>query len=309
MKSLLVIKKNDGQSLIEILIAVAIGTIMITAAAAVIVPALRINTQTDKAQVGTALAKELLENVRVWAEADWNNVLNLTTTSHYYLKATSSPFSVFSGDESISVTTTTYTRYFYVENVNRDGSDLVVSSGGSNDPSTKKVTIMYSWPHSATSSISAYITRNRNTYFLQTDWSGGPGLAGPTTSTSRFSTSTNIDYAGFGGSISILPSAPFINITVPLGGEHWQWGSTHTLRWAIGGLLNPLHYLDMEIYNANDSSTGMYVYTQIAASPGQFDLTLPPPGTFPSSTYIMHMWDRFYTPNPNGWSGVFTITE
>ncbi len=201
------LKKNNAQSLIEVLIAATVGVIMITAAATVIVPALRINTQTNNAQAGAAFGKELLENVRVWAEGSWNNISAVATSSarHYYLNTNSSPFIVVSGVQTVSISTITYTRYFYVEDVYRGPSDLIVivQSDGSYDPSTKKITVAYSWPRSATNTISQYITRNRNNVFIQTDWSGGQGQSGPSTSTNnKFFTSTEpINHASTTGSI------------------------------------------------------------------------------------------------------------
>lgn len=203
-------QNNSGQSLVEVLIAVAVGAILITAAAGAIVPALRINTQTNRAQTGTALAKELLENVRVWAEGDWHNVSNLATSSafHYYLITSSSPFSASDGEQSISVATTTFTRYFYIDDVYRNASDVLITSMGPEgasakfDPSTKRVTVAYSWPQNATHTISEYITRNRNNVYIQTNWSGGPGQSGPATSTNKkFWASSDIDYTSTAGSL------------------------------------------------------------------------------------------------------------
>lgn len=182
---------------------------MVIAAAGVIAPALRINTQTTRAETGVALAKELLDNVRVWAEGDWHRVAALATSSvnHYYLITTSSPFASSTGNETVTVATTTYTRYFYLDEVYRGAGasgDEIETSGGSVDPSTKEVTVAYSWPNSATNTIYEYITRNRDYVFAQTDWSGGSGQGGPVTSTnSLFSTSTNIDYTTLTGSISV----------------------------------------------------------------------------------------------------------
>lgn len=187
--------KRRGQSLIEILIAVAIGALMITAAAAIITPVLRINTQSGRMQVSATLAKELVENVRVWAEGDWHNVFNLATSSvnHYYLLAASSPFASSSGDESISVSTTTYTRYFYVDDVSRDAGGKIVSGVGTNDPSIKKITVIYGWSGGTTSSLAIYLTRNANKIFSQTDWSGGSGVNGPVTSTvTTYASSTSL---------------------------------------------------------------------------------------------------------------------
>ncbi|MEK7507860.1 MAG: prepilin-type N-terminal cleavage/methylation domain-containing protein [Patescibacteria group bacterium] len=223
-------ENNSGQSLVEVLVAVAIGAVLIIAAAGVIALALRSNAQATKLQTGAALAKELLENVRVWAEGDWHNILNVATTSanHYYLNSSSSPFTSLSGDQSVSISSTTYTRYFYVSDVYREvNSDIIIDGVESEspslkyDPSTKKVTIAYSWPRGATNTISQYVTRSRNNVFIQTDWSGGPGQNGPATTTNTlFSTSTNIAYDLTAGSISLdlsfTGALTFWNNTTPL---------------------------------------------------------------------------------------------
>jgi len=200
---------RNGQSLIEILMAVAIGAIMITAAAGIIAPILKVNTQTSRAQAGVAVAMGLLQNVKVWAEGDWHNVANLATSSanHYYLNASSSPFSVASGTENIMVSTTTYTRYFYVDDVYRDAGDNIVNSTSgvvSVDPSTRKITVIYGSSQGSSGSIYEYVTRNRGNVFDQTDWSGGPGHNGPVTSTNgTFAASSLIDYTTTAGSLYI----------------------------------------------------------------------------------------------------------
>lgn len=407
---------RGGQSLIEILIALTVGTLLIVGATTVIVPALRTNAQADKVQVASALGKELLETVRAFSEGDWHNVSNLATSSanKYFLIGTYSPFVVATGtegivadgltatsslvgywklDESTGTTafdfsgsnntstlingptrlsgtnckvggclsfngvntkvtpsnavnlsssfsfahwirtsTTTgqvytignagggngyrfgissgrigfligdsvsytetycgtqtvndnqwhhivgvykrtspflftcyidgnlaattslpsaysamqtstpsfgtppcctpfpgqlddiriynrelsaaeiksiynaviYSRYFYLDDVGRDTSGAIQASGGTNDPSTKKFTVVYGWSGGATSSFSTYLTRYRNNAFDQTDWSGGPGQDGPATTTNnKFSTSTQIDYTTSTGSIYI----------------------------------------------------------------------------------------------------------
>jgi prepilin-type N-terminal cleavage/methylation domain-containing protein len=201
------LETRSGQSLIEVLIALLVGAIMVGAGATIIASVLRSNTHSLRAQVGTGLAKELLENVSVWSSSDWNNILALATTSanRYYLTTSTSPFSHATGTESITVGTTTYTRYFYVDEVSRDAGDVLVSSGGTNDPSTRRVTVVFRWPQSSTNTIATYLTRSRTNYvFNQTDWFGGPGLDTPVTSTgSRFSTSTKIYYTTTTGSIQI----------------------------------------------------------------------------------------------------------
>lgn len=425
-------EQRTGQSLVEILLAVAIGTILITAAVTAIVPSLTLNKQAVKVQIASALAKQLVDNVRVWSEGNWNNVLALATgTSYrYYLNTTSSPFLSATGTESIVVasgtaatsslttglvgywpldegvgtttydasgngrngtfgstaptwvtgkigtyalsfngtttsvldntggflptgsstrtisfwayplssgnypaafaygcategygcsdagqgkyvsvevstgwgfkldaetcgsavtsipapqqawhlftlvfngdntltfyidgvggspvtppctintavgggfsmgtgmwgyfngslddvrvydralsaaeitqlynlgqSTVTYNRYFYLSDVSRDTAGNIVSSGGTYDPSTKQLTVVYSWQGGPVNTMSTYIIRGRNNVFSQTDWSGGPGLSGPITSTnSQFASSSNIDYQTSSGAIYV----------------------------------------------------------------------------------------------------------
>ncbi len=198
--------KKRGQSLIEVLVALSIGAFLIIAAASLIAPALRINAQTARAQTAAALAKALLDNLSVWADGDWHNIANLSVGSayHYYLNASSSPFSVSAGDESIAVSTATYKRFFYVDDVCRDASGNIASPPCNSpfhyDPSTKKITVGYSWLGAATATIPAYLTRSSDRIFMQTDWSGGSNQAGPITSAnSKFASSTaNINYSSSG---------------------------------------------------------------------------------------------------------------
>ncbi len=396
---------RSGQSLLEILVALGIGSILIIAAATIIVPSLRTNAQADKVQVSSSLGKELLENVRVFSEGDWHNISQIATSSanKYFLVSSVSPFVVATGTEGIAedgitsglvgywkmdetagttaydfsgsgnngtlagavlpapvsgqisgalsfngtsskinlgsvavganatitawvkttaggevpvfsnrttgtlyfgmtsgkffiydnaatpspsmvsnnaVNTNTwhhiawvsngatstmyidgvldksqaqtrvgstgvsnigwdasniteyfpgsiddvrvynralsasevksiynadiYTRYFYLEDTNRDAGGSIVSGAGTNDPSTKKVNVVFGWDSGPTSTFSTYLTRFQNKIFDQTDWSGGPGQDGPATTTSNaFSTSTLMNYSTTTGSISV----------------------------------------------------------------------------------------------------------
>lgn len=194
-----------GQSLVELLVALAVGAIFIIGAASVIVASLRSNTQANRIQIGAALGKELLENVRVSSEADWHTIYNLNkgSSNHYYLTTSTSPFAAVAGDETILVSSTTYRRYFYVDNIGRDASENILSSGGTDDPSTQKVTVVYSWSSGTSSTLMIYLARFMNNVFAQTDWSGGPGQSGPATPNNQFSTSSQINYATTTGSIII----------------------------------------------------------------------------------------------------------
>ncbi len=197
---------RSGQSLVEVLVSIAVGIIFVVAALSVLSPALKINTEAGRIQAGAALGRDLLDRVRVWSDGDWHRIAGLATSSanKFYLVG-ASPYASSSGEESLVVSSTTFKRFFYVDDVYRDTSDLIASNGTSYDPSTKKVTVVYKWaPLNATHTIVEYVARYRQNIFDQTDWSGGPGQSGVITSTNpRFSTSSNINYSSTTGSIKI----------------------------------------------------------------------------------------------------------
>lgn len=183
--------QQRGQSLIEALIAAGIGVIMIAAAAAILVSVVQSSAEAKRRQVATALAKELLENIQVVADQDWHTIDTLVTgsTNHYFI--TSAPTAIVSGEENIEVSSIVHTRYFYLEDTGRDALGAILDSGGINDPSTKKVTVAYSWTRGGAGTLSRYIVRSRNAVSMQQNWSGGPESGDPV----LFGSSTYTRYA------------------------------------------------------------------------------------------------------------------
>jgi type II secretory pathway pseudopilin PulG len=186
-----------GQSLVEVLVAVGIGALLTIAAAGLIAPALRTNTQTLTVQTGATFGKELLENAKTWSQGDWHTVQALATSSAnvYYFTTSTSPFAVVTGTESLAVGSTTYNRYFYLDDVYRDPATGYVTTtiaGNNYDLSTKRVTVVFGVATSTTSTLVTYVTRNQNNGFAQTDWSGGVGSGPVTVVGNQFTTSSNM---------------------------------------------------------------------------------------------------------------------
>ena len=140
-----------GQSLLEVLLAVALGVILIGAMVVVIAPTLKINTETNEAKIGASLGRELVENLRVFAGQDWHNIdtLAIGAGNIFHITSTDNIFETRTGGQNIKIGTTTYTRYFYLEDICRDGNGNVTTSsppcGGLlvSDPSTKKATVVF----------------------------------------------------------------------------------------------------------------------------------------------------------------------
>lgn len=213
---------EGGQSLVEILVAISIGVILIGAATTALIPIIKSNLETQNIQTADLLAQDYLDKVKALGESDWHVIYNPPAakgiSSQFYLAVSGTTFAILSGTTSTIIGSNTFTRYFSVENVNRDlcGSGNISTNattscasgpgtvGVTEDPSTQKITATVTWSTNRSLQKTEYITRSTNKIFVQTDWSAGPGQEGPITSpNNQFSTSSGIDYASTTGSIKI----------------------------------------------------------------------------------------------------------
>lgn len=203
-------RSRSAQSIIELLVGIALATVFIIGAAAVIAPSLQINKQTAQAQTRTELASELLDNVRVWAAGNWNSVLTLATgtANTYYLNTANSPFTISAGSQTVLVSSSTYTRYFYLSDVYRDLSGNITTTIVSYDPSTKLVTVAVQASSTTVSPVLMvveYLTRNVNSVFNQTSWAGGSGQSVPVTvASTTYASGTSISISA-SGTITLAP--------------------------------------------------------------------------------------------------------
>lgn len=150
-------KNNKGFGVMEIIVGVAVISISFFALmrlAATSVDVLETNTKNIKAAF---LLEEGAEVVKILRDNSWtNNIANLNVSADYFLD--------FDGTTWKATTTNIkidnfYERKFVLENVYRNGSD-VISELGVLDPNTKKVTVYVSWQGIKgliTKSISLYI--------------------------------------------------------------------------------------------------------------------------------------------------------
>lgn len=200
---------RSGQSLLELLIAIVVGMIFMAGISVIVISSLSESSQALRIQTAATGADSLLNNVRVWSEGNWSNILSLATGSanEYYLITSSSPYTATTGVQSVIVATTTYESYFYLSDAYRTSAGAVTSSpvGTTYDPSTKQISVVYYWVNgSTTSTMTTYITRNHDDAVDQTDWSGGPNPTGVATSVgNQFASSTNIDYTTSTGEIYV----------------------------------------------------------------------------------------------------------
>ncbi len=207
-------KKNKGQALIEVLVASGIIAIVAVSAMLMINSALISQKKTKDAHAASQLLIEAQEAIRALAEKDWQYYISTTTpVNRYSISTTTSGWLLSSSTQVININGINYTRYLTLDNVLRDDTvgnqdDKIVSSGGTIDPATKKLTVYVSWPNGAILSFSEYITRYYNETWVDTDWSGGFAAATTLTNPGNiFSTSTGINHSATAGQISLIASS------------------------------------------------------------------------------------------------------
>lgn len=201
---------NKGQSLVEIMIAVAVGAILIGASTGAIVLIIRQNFDTKAVQISYSSASKLIEDVKSLAEADWHNIDGLLKGEAKKYYVSNSTRQIVSGAETFSVEGRQLSRYFFIEDARRDSGGAIVGSGGETDPSTLKITAVTDFGSGRGAREVQYLTRSKNSVFYQTDWSGGFNQEIFSTSASgvivnnRFATSSeNIDFASTTGAIQL----------------------------------------------------------------------------------------------------------
>jgi type II secretory pathway pseudopilin PulG len=215
-----------GQSLIEVIIGIAVAGILIGATTAATVVMLRSNFDTKTAQIASFLASEYLDNLQSLAYSDWQKIYTPPASkgadSQFYLNASGTTFALVSGATTTAIEGKNFTRYFSIENVSRDSCGIgsitanattscisVGDSGIADDPSTQKITARVDWEGGRYLSKIQYLTRSQNKVFIQTDWSGGANQAAFPTSTNytyinnKFFNSSNINYSSSTGAITI----------------------------------------------------------------------------------------------------------
>ncbi|MEK7641278.1 MAG: prepilin-type N-terminal cleavage/methylation domain-containing protein [Patescibacteria group bacterium] len=201
--------REAGQSLIEILIGVAIGAILIGGAAATITLTLRSNVQNKNIQIASSFSQAMLDQVSVYADADWHNIdvlSGIVPGNPYHLIASGSGFERKDGSKSDATEGIVFSTSFKVESVNRNQEIDAIEGASSStyeDPSTKKIISVTTWSENgqtADVTVNRYITRSRNLIFQQSDWDGGKTPAQetfpvPGAVNNKFSASSGIKYS------------------------------------------------------------------------------------------------------------------
>lgn len=159
-----------GLSVIEILVAMSIFLIIAASITAVILGSFQSSRLAKEEDRASFLAKQGLEAVENIRNQNWANLVD----GNYGLSNSGGSWS-FSG--SSDVTDAKYTRVILIESVQRDGNFDIVSSGGTVDNHTKKITSTVSWNFSPTRQNQISYTNYLTNWQLSTATEGNVSLS------------------------------------------------------------------------------------------------------------------------------------
>ncbi len=146
----LLLTKQAGQTIVEVMVAIAIAAVILPALATAIVASREGRAQEAERTQATALARQANEAVRSVREKGWSNISALTAGSPYHPTTAANAWSLTSGAETIG----NFTRQVVASDVQRNTSTgAIVTSGGLVDPSTRKVTVTVSWSNPVSGSV------------------------------------------------------------------------------------------------------------------------------------------------------------
>jgi hypothetical protein len=208
-------KKQSGQTLIELLLTIGIATIVIPALFAGLIVTRSGRPQQEQRLKAVSILTETKEAVRNIREKGWVTFA-VNGTYHPVLSGASWTFS--SGAETLA---SGFVRQVVLSDVYRDTNGQVTTSGGTLDPSTKKVDTTISWTEPYISSLTAteYLTRYLdNLSWIQTTQADFTAGTNTNTAVTNSSGGEVILGAGGGGGDWCIPSKSITTVDLPKSG-------------------------------------------------------------------------------------------
>ena len=165
-------KHNQGQSIIELIIALSLAMVILPALITNLVSSREGKAQQEQKFEAATLLQEAEEAVRTVREDNWST---FAVNGIYHPEISGNSWVLSPNQETING----YTRQIEISDVERDSNGNIVEQGGTIDPSTKKAEITVSWTTPYSSSLNSIIILSRysgNTAYVQTteaDFSAG----------------------------------------------------------------------------------------------------------------------------------------
>jgi len=142
--------KRTGFTLVEVIVACAIISVSTFALMSASANGIQLSSKALKQTQASLLLEEGAEAVKTIRDENWTTISSLTLDIDYYLTFNTGTNTWSLGTTPTSTIDSVFTRKVNFSAVNRDANDDIVTSGGTLDARTKKVTITVSWPATST---------------------------------------------------------------------------------------------------------------------------------------------------------------
>ncbi len=154
--------KQYGATLVEVLVAIALTGIMLPALATALVTSHAGRASSHQQLQANAQLHEAAEAVRALRDQSWSTI---ATNGTYHSVVSGSTWALASGAETVGG----FTRQIVITDAKRDVSGALVTSGGTDDLSTKHVHIDVSWttPYNGSVFSDMYLARWQNDVIWQ----------------------------------------------------------------------------------------------------------------------------------------------
>lgn len=199
--------KKNGFSLVEVIIAVGIFSILAVGVVFVATNSYTNFYGTGDRQTVATFAKEGMEAARAIRDNCWQDVEDAVSVASGVSKNTSGVWQFDASTDSQG----SLTRTIAVSSVQRNEAGDIVASGGTEDPNTKKVTVTVSGPGIQDYSLTSFLTNWSQKEWCQKDWSGG--------NAAEFWQGANMIYAS--NKIDVANSNQLTLTAAAGGGEQW----------------------------------------------------------------------------------------
>lgn len=159
-------KKNSGQTIIELLLAMGISLIFIPALFGMFFASREGRAQQQERTQAVALVSEAEEAVRSVREIGWDQFLTYQTGVAYHPAISGGTWTLVAGTESVRG----FTRSITIDPVYRTAAGTIGSTSDIPDLSTRKVVITVSWltPLPSSVTVSVYLTRHSDAVEVDT---------------------------------------------------------------------------------------------------------------------------------------------
>lgn len=150
-------RSEKGQSLVELLIAIGLSTLILPALLAGLSAGRGGRAQHEQRLEASAYLKETQEAIRSIADRNWTNI---STNGTYHAVISNGQYVFAAGEQSIDG----FLISAVINDTYRDENGAIVLSGGLLDPSTKKIVSTVSWNTPYVSNVNnvSYLTRHKN---------------------------------------------------------------------------------------------------------------------------------------------------